>query len=100
MYVESGWPSGMKLPQELRELIDKSQEAMQTVRSSQTEPLITDTIMQKIASLQRTLHVESLEEALDKSLNIAHFVAETINDRDAKLLVERRGRLTQLKEIA
>jgi uncharacterized protein YgbK (DUF1537 family) len=65
-----------------------------------TELVVTARIQQKISALQEKLGAQSLDEALEKSLNIAYFVAETMNDQQARLLVERGGKFTQLKEIA
>jgi hypothetical protein len=54
----------------------------------------------KLRMLQQKLGADDLNAALDKSLDIANYVADTVNDPDSKLLVERQGRYTELKEIA
>jgi hypothetical protein len=54
----------------------------------------------KLRMLQQKLGTDDLDSALDKSLNIANYVADTVSDPDSKLLVERQGRYTELKEIA
>ena len=57
-------------------------------------------VVSKLQILQQKLGADNLETALDKSLNIANFVADTVNDQASKLLVERDGKFTELKEIA
>ena len=57
-------------------------------------------VVSKLQILQQKLGANDLETALDKSLNIANFVADTVNDQSSKLLVERDGKFTELKEIA
>lgn len=57
-------------------------------------------VVSKLEILKDKLGTDDLEGALDKSLNIANFVADTVNDRDSKLLVERGGKYTELKGIA
>jgi hypothetical protein len=54
----------------------------------------------KLRMLQRKLGADDLGAALDKSLNIANYVADTVRDPESKLLVERQGKYTELKEIA
>jgi hypothetical protein len=54
----------------------------------------------KLRVLQQKLGTTDLDTALEKSLNIANYVADTVKDPDSKLLVEREGRYTELKEIA
>ena len=57
-------------------------------------------VVSKLQILQQKLGADDLETALDKSLNIANFVADTVHDQGSKLLVERDGKFTELKEIA
>ncbi len=57
-------------------------------------------LVSKLQILQQKLGADDLEAALNKSLNIANFVADTVHDQSSKLLVERDGKFTELKEIA
>ncbi len=57
-------------------------------------------IVSKLETLKRKLGTDDIGVALEKSLNIANFVADTVNDRESKLLVERGGKYTELKGIA
>ena len=57
-------------------------------------------VVTKLRILQQKLGAEDLDTALDKSLNIANFVADTVSDPQSKLLVEREGKYTELKGIA
>ncbi len=57
-------------------------------------------IISKLQILQQKLGADDLDAALTKSLNIANFVADTVHDQGSKLLVERDGKFTELKEIA
>ena len=57
-------------------------------------------LMSKLLVLQKKLGTEDLDSALDKSLNIANFVVDTIDDPESKLLVARGGKYTELKEVA
>lgn len=57
-------------------------------------------VVSKLQILQQKLGAYDLETALEKSLNIANFVADTVHDQSSKLLVERDGKFTELKEIA
>ena len=56
-------------------------------------------ILEKLQIMQTKFGSADLESALDKSLNIAHFVSETLNDPKSKLLVERNGKFQQIKEF-
>ncbi len=56
--------------------------------------------MSKLRILQGKLGADDLESTLDKSLNIANFVADTVSNPESKLLVERQGKFTELSEIA
>ncbi len=57
-------------------------------------------ILSKPEVLKGKLGTDDIGAALKMSLNIANFVADTVNDRDSKLLVERNGRYTELEGIA
>lgn len=57
-------------------------------------------IVTKLEVLKGKLGAEDIGVALEKSLDIANFVADTVNDERSKLLVERNGRYTELKGIA
>ena len=61
---------------------------------------VSETIRLKLEALQQKLGADSIDSALDKSLNIAYFVADTLEDPDSKLLVERNGRYQELRGIA
>ena len=56
-------------------------------------------ILEKLQIMQSKFGSADLESALDKSLNIAHFVNETLSDPKSKLLVERNGKFQQIKEF-
>ena len=60
---------------------------------------LTPQLQQKLAMLQQKLGTADLESALDKSLNIANYLADTVNDPRTKLLVETDGRFTELSSI-
>ena len=53
----------------------------------------------KLRVLQQKLGTDTLESALDKSLNIANFIADTVHDPQRKLLVETDGKYTELSDI-
>ena len=61
---------------------------------------LSPTVISKLRILQEKLGADDLDAALDKSLNIANFVADTVGDPQSKLLVEREGKFTELKGIA
>ncbi len=61
---------------------------------------LSDSVVSKLQVLMDKLHTDDIDSALDKSLNIANFVADTVNSPESKLLVERDGKFTVLKEIA
>ncbi len=61
---------------------------------------LSPSVLSKLRILQEKLGADDLDSALDKSLNIANFVADTVSDPDSKLLVERQGEYTELKGIA
>ena len=61
---------------------------------------ISDTVREKLEALRNKLGVQDINLALDKSLNIAYFIADTVADPDKKLLIEKNGKFEQLKEIA
>lgn len=56
-------------------------------------------LQQKLAMLQQKLGTDDLESALNKSLNIANYIADTVNDPRRKLLVETDGTYTELSSI-
>ena len=57
-------------------------------------------IVSKLEALKGKLGTDDINVALEKSLNIANFVADTVNDRNSKLLVKRDGKYTELEGIA
>ncbi len=57
-------------------------------------------VVSKLEILKGKLGTDDIGVALEKSLNIANFVADTVNDQDSKLLVERHGKYTELEGIA
>lgn len=61
--------------------------------------ILPDRTLEKLRILQSKLGAADLETALDKSLNIANYVADTVSDSDSKLLVERRGKFTELTGV-
>ena len=70
--------------------------------SSSTTPspmMIPDEFRSKLEVLKNKLGSDNLSEALDKSLNIANFVADTVKDPKVKLLVEQNGKYTELYDI-
>jgi len=73
---------------------------MQTEESSLNVIQISPDTLKKLKILQGQLGVDDLNAALDKSLDIAHFVAETLDDPERKLLVEQRGKFQELKGLA
>jgi hypothetical protein len=56
-------------------------------------------LLEKLQIMQEKLGTADLQSALDKSLNIAHFVSDTLSDPRSKLLVERDGKFQQLTEF-
>ena len=62
-------------------------------------PDFSPVITAKLRALQKKLGADDLESALDKSLNIADFIADTVHDPDRKLLVETHGKFMELKTI-
>ncbi len=61
---------------------------------------LSENVMSKLRILQEKLGADDLESTLEKSLNIANFVADTVSNPESKLLVERQGKFTELREIA
>lgn len=59
-----------------------------------------ESTLSKLRILQKKLRTADLDSALDKSLNIANYVADTVSDPASKLLVENEGKYTELKGIA
>jgi hypothetical protein len=56
--------------------------------------------LSKLRILQDKLGTDDLDSALDKSLNIANYVADTVSDPASKLLIQHEGKYTELKGIA
>lgn len=73
--------------------------------TNESEPVVpapnqlSDRMRQKLLVLQEKLGTQDLESTLDKSLNIANYVADTVSDSDSKLLVERQGKFTELTGV-
>ena len=61
---------------------------------------LSEAVREKLEALQKKLGVQDINLALDKSLNIAYFIADTVGDPSKKLLIEKNGKFEQLKEIA
>lgn len=57
-------------------------------------------LQEKLEILQKKLGTDDLASALDKSLNIANYITDTVNDPRSKLLVETDGKYTELSSIA
>ena len=53
---------------------------------------LSPTVVLKLQILQEKLGTDDLETALDKSLDIANFIADTLHDPSRKLLVESGGK--------
>ncbi len=49
---------------------------------------LSPTVVLKLQILQQKLGVSDLVSALDKSLDIANFIADTVDDPSSKLLVD------------
>jgi hypothetical protein len=64
-----------------------------------SQPTLDERTLAKLRILQSKLGTQDLETALDKSLNIANYVADTVNDSGSKLLVEHQGKFTELSGI-
>lgn len=56
-------------------------------------------LLEKLKVVQEELGARDLDTALDRVLNIAHFVAETLADPKSKLLIERNGKYQRLLEF-
>jgi len=56
-------------------------------------------LLEKLKIVQRELGAQDLNAALDKTLNIAHYVAGVLADPEKKLLVEQRGKYRRLLEF-
>ena len=63
------------------------------------QPKLDERTLEKLRILQGKLGAEDINTALDKSLNIANYVADTVNDSSSKLLVEQDGKFTELRGI-
>ncbi len=61
---------------------------------------LSPTVLLKLQILQKKLGVNDLETALDKSLDIAKHITDAVDDPSRKLLVEHKGKFTELKAIA
>lgn len=72
----------------------------ESVTTEQVLASLPEVTLSKLRLLEQKLGVQTLDEALEKSLEIANYVADTVSDPNTKLLVERQGRFTELKEIA
>jgi hypothetical protein len=72
-------------------MIDTSSEGVET---------LSEDTLSKLRILQQKLGTADLNSALDKSLNIANYVADTVSDPSSKLLVQHEGKYTELKGIA
>ena len=53
----------------------------------------------KLQVLKQKLGTDDLESTLNKSLNIANYIADTVHDPQSKLLVENGGTYTELSSI-
>ena len=62
-------------------------------------PELPPNLQAKLVALKEKLGTEDLESALDKSLNIANYVAETVKDPESKLLIERSGKFREFTNI-
>jgi hypothetical protein len=73
------------------------------ILNSSEVPMSTDQlsgeVLQKLQIMQSELGADNLESALDKSLNIAHYVAGILKDSESKLLVERNGKYQWIKKF-
>ena len=68
--------------------------------STQTAlPEFSPAITAKLRALQQKLGAHDLESTLDKSLNIATFIADTVHSPERKLLLEADGEFMELKSI-
>ncbi len=57
-------------------------------------------VLQKLQIVQEQLGAKDLNSALDMSLDYAHFVLQTLKNPETKLLVERDGKLRQIKGLS
>ena len=57
-------------------------------------------VVLKLQILQRKLGADDLETALNKSLDIANYIADKIHDPSIKLLIEHDGKYRELEKIA
>ena len=57
-------------------------------------------VLNKLEIMQKKLGTADLESTIDKSLNMAYFIAEKINDPSTKVLVEQNGKYQELKGFA
>ncbi len=54
-------------------------------------------LLSKLQIMQKKLGASDIESTIDKSINMAYFIAENINDPQSKVLVERNGKYQELK---
>jgi len=73
---------------------------MQTEELSANVITLSPNVLKKLLVFQEELGADDLNAVIDKSLNIAHFVTETLVDPKNKLLIERNGRLQEFKGFA
>jgi hypothetical protein len=72
---------------------------MQTEESSTSIIQLSPRVYKKLLIIKEELGAQDLDAVIDKSLNIAHFVNDTLDDPAKKLLVEERGKYRELKEF-
>ena len=60
---------------------------------------LSPTLEAKLRILQQKLGADDLDSALDKSLNIANFVADTVSDPQSKLLLKTGDTLQEINGI-
>ena len=66
---------------------------------SSREFVLSSKALEKLQYLQQKLGADDIESALDKSLNIANYIADKIEDPETKLLLESHGKYTELTTI-
>ena len=62
-----------------------------------TEQLSSE-VLEKLEIMRNDLGADDLNTALNKSLNIAHFVSDILKDSKNKLLVERNGKFEWIND--
>ena len=63
-----------------------------------TEQLSSE-VLEKLEIMKDELGADDLNTALNKSLNIAHYVSDILKDSRSKLLVERNGKFEWIKRF-